>query len=207
MEVPSNQNPHSVIYLYCRHDKKWTIAEYLASLVAQLLRSYMGISTVPEAVYKLYNLHFPQGTKPSKVELANLLRNLVPVFNKVYIVLDALDEVQDCDQIELMANIRSIGGLLLTLRSTGVEVFDLPHHTLHVSIGHQNQEDINTYLHERVKQITSVARIVRGRESFTEEVCEKILNMSNGMYVVVIYVLCLHLMFNIGIWKSQFSSS
>lgn len=127
MEISPEQSPDVVVFLYCRHDEKRTIPEYLASLIAQLVQKHSNIPALLEAIYKLYDLHHLQGTQPSKLELLNILHHLVSMFNNVHIVLDALDEVQDCNQMELIADLRSIGGsLLFTSRSMGAEVFDLP---------------------------------------------------------------------------------
>ncbi|KAH9484680.1 hypothetical protein JR316_0001579 [Psilocybe cubensis] len=176
---------NAVLFLYCRHNESWTISKYLGSLIGQMLTRYRGLPVVAEHVHRFYDLHQTRQSYPSTTELVTILSNIVSAFKHVRVVLDGLDELPDRDQIELVSILRALpASLLFTSRIIGFEVFDFPQDLVHMTIGDQNHEDIRLFLHETIPKAASVARILRRNEGFLEEICNKILNISGGMFLL-----------------------
>jgi hypothetical protein len=73
----------------------------IRSLITQLSAQ---CDTIPLPLLDLY-LNQPDGTKVIDEEnLLGTLRNLILIFHNVYIILDALDESVDCEEILLFIN-------------------------------------------------------------------------------------------------------
>lgn len=111
-----------------------------------------------------------------------LLRKLFSSFTKVYVVLDALDEVPNNYQDHLIAVLVSLEASLL-FSSRPMQIIDLPHDAIVVSVGDQNQADINAFVHHRLRENSHISRVLRGRGDRMDEVCTKIQKISDGMYV------------------------
>ncbi|KAH9484675.1 Vegetative incompatibility protein HET-E-1 [Psilocybe cubensis] len=185
LSLPYLLGTDAVLFLYCRHNETWTISQYLGSLIAQLFTNYRGNSSVAQHVLNSYEIHQIRRSQPSETELITILSNMILSFTNVRVVLDALDELPDCAQIELMSVLRRLPvSLFFTSRIIGLEIFDLPNDTIHMTIGDQNQGDIRLFLHKTIPRTASVARIVRQNAEFLEEICDKILAISNGMFLV-----------------------
>ncbi|EGU71751.1 hypothetical protein FOXB_17740 [Fusarium oxysporum f. sp. conglutinans Fo5176] len=83
-------------YIYCnfQRQKEQNINDLLASLHKQLSRSWR---CLPESVKLLYDKHEKNGTRPLVEELSAALQSVVQSYEKVFIVIDALDECQTLD--------------------------------------------------------------------------------------------------------------
>ncbi|CAG9983235.1 unnamed protein product [Clonostachys byssicola] len=80
-----------VAYLYCnfRRQQEQTLEHYLASLLKQLTQEQDSISV---SLQDLYGRHKHKHTQPSVAELSETLLDLMGAYEKVFIVMDALDE-------------------------------------------------------------------------------------------------------------------
>ncbi|KAF4345639.1 hypothetical protein FBEOM_404 [Fusarium beomiforme] len=85
-----------IAYIYCnfRREQEQKINNLLASLVKQLSR---GWHVLPESVKSLYGKHKKNGTHPLVEELSATLHNIIALYTKVFIIVDALDECQVLD--------------------------------------------------------------------------------------------------------------
>jgi len=87
------ENSIGIAYLYCnfrRHDEQ-KVDGLLASLLRQLTQ---GRHSLPDSVKSLYDKHKDQRTRPSLDEISMTLRSVTALYSKVFIVVDALDEIQ-----------------------------------------------------------------------------------------------------------------
>jgi hypothetical protein len=80
-------------YLYCdyRDQKEQTTENVLGAILKQLLRL---LPETPEAILELYRERVNQGKLLSSTDANDLLRITCAQFSKVYICLDALDELE-----------------------------------------------------------------------------------------------------------------
>jgi hypothetical protein len=79
-------------YIYCdyRDQKDQTIENILGAVLKQLLGL---LPEIPEAVLKLYGERVSQGKPLSLTDAVDLLRIACAQFSKVYVCLDAIDEL------------------------------------------------------------------------------------------------------------------
>ncbi|KAK6345458.1 hypothetical protein TWF718_007374 [Orbilia javanica] len=94
----SNHPEIGIAYIYCNFRRKGeqTAQNLLASLLKQLSRSR---STLPVALKNLHDHHKNKGsqTRPSVEEIAKALEVVTKQYERVFIVVDALDECQISD--------------------------------------------------------------------------------------------------------------
>ena len=80
-----------VAYVYCnfrRHDEQ-TPKGLLSSLLKQIAQ---GRAALPSAIESLYDNHYYRRTEPSLAELGEALTSVIGLYERVYVVVDALDE-------------------------------------------------------------------------------------------------------------------
>lgn len=83
-----------IAYLYCNYKRQaeQDLRSMLATLVRQLFQERLEL---PADVRALYQKHRDRATRPSVDELRNLLRFLVTLYKRTFIVIDALDELSN----------------------------------------------------------------------------------------------------------------
>ena len=81
-------------YVYCdyRDQKEQTTENILGAVLKQLLRL---LHNIPETISELYEKRVTQGKSLSSADAIDILRYACAQFSKVYVCLDALDEVGD----------------------------------------------------------------------------------------------------------------
>jgi hypothetical protein len=134
----------------------------IRSLITQLSAQ---CAVIPLPLVELYN-HQPDGTKAiDEEDLLRTLRNLILIFHNVYIVMDALDESSDCDEILQLIHL-TIGWdlsrlhLLATSRQlTGIEesLTDLATENICLQDSEMN-EDIIIYVTDKLENDKSFSR-------------------------------------------------
>ena len=87
----------AVLYLYCNYNRleEQRASDLFSSLLRQLIQH---LKTVPACVGGLFQKHQLKGSKPSTDEVLSALKAVVSTFERVFVVIDALDE---CDNTDL----------------------------------------------------------------------------------------------------------
>ena len=81
----------AVAYIYCNYkEQNQTAINLVASLLQQLVQ---GQSVISNDIIAIYRRHSRKQTRPSFAEYSELLESEAHRFSKVFIVIDALDEV------------------------------------------------------------------------------------------------------------------
>jgi hypothetical protein len=85
-----------IAYLYCnfRQKDEQKAQDLLASLLKQLSQEQ---SSLPDGVKILYDKHEKEMTRPSLDELTKTLYSVTSLYQRVFIIVDALDECQASD--------------------------------------------------------------------------------------------------------------
>ena len=83
----------AVAYVYCNFKRQddQTAIDLIASLLKQLSQA---LPLLPEGVRNLYEQHDKGRSRPSLKELSMILRIVAATYQRVYIIIDALDECQ-----------------------------------------------------------------------------------------------------------------
>ncbi|KAK0100804.1 hypothetical protein ONS95_007251 [Cadophora gregata] len=113
----------ALAYIYCSYKDRssQTLVALVSSLVQQITRS---CTSIPESVRSLYQQHQSRNTRPAVSEYSNLLRDLITIFPRTYLVIDALDECQETNEarskfIKLLLDLPTNVHLLCTSRKLG----------------------------------------------------------------------------------------
>lgn len=82
----------AIAYIYCdyRRQDEQTPTNLIASVTKQLLH---GCASIPEVIMKKYQYHKDKGTRPSSAEVLETTASSMAPFSRIYLILDALDEL------------------------------------------------------------------------------------------------------------------
>ena len=84
-----------IAYLFCSfqhyHDETQKVESLLASILRQLAQD---LAPLPDCISALFEKYSPKGTQPTITEISEALRFVIGSFQRIFIVIDALDE---CD--------------------------------------------------------------------------------------------------------------
>jgi Cdc6-like AAA superfamily ATPase len=121
-----------VAYIYCNYKTRadQTTTNLVATILKQLVQ---GCPSIAEPVTTLYERHASRRTRPSLEEILSALRAVVSNYSRVYVVVDALDECLDHNQ--LLATLRDLqSGDNLSLMATSRFIPEVVHKFAHSSM-------------------------------------------------------------------------
>lgn len=171
-----------VAYIYCNFWQQGTqkIDNLIASLLKQLAQCQ---SSLTGSVKNLYDQHEAKRTRPSLDEILRVLRSIVTMYSRLFIIVDALDECQVSDG----SRARFLSELFILQTQHGVNIFatsrfipqilDHFHNNVTLEICARD-EDVRQYLHGRIAQSGS-----KFLKTYGEEIKTVITNLVDGMYV------------------------
>jgi hypothetical protein len=84
------------VYFSYKHGESQTPVNILASILQQLIKqkpSYV------QDLKDMYARHIRESTRPVVDDISSLLQNVIYAFGKVFIVIDALDECSDANDV------------------------------------------------------------------------------------------------------------
>lgn len=100
----TSSNNVGIIYLYCNYRRKLeqSSLNLLGSLAQQLAHQRPGVSEELEGLYKR---HIDKKSRPGLEEIAKLIQVEIGRFDRVFIILDALDEcINSHDTLRMLAS-------------------------------------------------------------------------------------------------------
>ncbi|RXW15006.1 hypothetical protein EST38_g10851, partial [Candolleomyces aberdarensis] len=171
-----------VIFAFCRYTEKYSPSEIFASWIQQLLRRDR--STL-EHVRESFRTHERDNSRPSDAELHQLMTAAVQKLNRVFIVLDGLDEAQEDARKPLLDFINSLPSNTHTLimsRPLGSLQRLFPC-AVQVDIEARN-EDIERFVEKKIHDIPSLHAVLQGKDAAKEELCTAIKRKSGGMFLI-----------------------
>ncbi len=158
----------------------------IRSLIIQLSEQSIDVSEELESLYASRGY----GTKQPQIdELTRVLQNVIKDMDKVYLILDALDESSDAD--ELMSRIQEIQGwgyqqlrIILTSRrhhdiEKGIEPLTQPEERICIQSALVDA-DISTYIQERLLSDPKLKRW-QGKPRIQEEIRLTLMGKADGM--------------------------
>ena len=156
----------------------------LASFSYQLLRQ---LDSVPVEVDSIYQRHRRENTRPDLSGHMEILRHISPQFSKVWLLVDALDELdRDCrnDLTEAIETLMTFTKILITSRPQSIDSEDLESKTLRCTISAQS-EDLKTFIERRLDRATRGIRQSPGWKHFVSDAQEKLVRLADEMFLVV----------------------
>ncbi|KAJ4257904.1 hypothetical protein NW757_003532 [Fusarium falciforme] len=171
-------------YIYCdfRRRNEQTVEHFASSLLKQLAEKRPAL---PDAVRQLHERHKKQRTKPSLNELVESLHSVAQLFDRVFVVVDALDECQESNSC-LPTFLSELFGLQEKL---GANVFATARPLGHIKSRFEKAisieirahiEDVRMYVKGRLGELPMV---VQSDPELQEAVMDNISQAVDGMYV------------------------
>jgi hypothetical protein len=174
-----------IAYLYCnfKRTEEQELQDLLLSLLKQLAQ---GRSSIPDAVKLLYDRHNKNlPTRPSLDDISEALCSVIALYNKAFVVIDALDECQVSDGCRS----RFLSNIFNLQAQTGVKLFATSRPIPDIERLFTGclsceilatDEDVRRYLDNHMFRLPRfVAQSVELQEEVKSEICKAV----NGMQV------------------------
>ena len=171
----------AVTCLFCNYrDRAAQSAEiFMANLLKQIVQQKRTVSTELTVRYKER-----ERGRPTFAELATLLSQEMSHFSKVFVVIDALDETSEHEDIRrlVLSELQKLPvNLLVTSRyEKSIEQRLEKAERLEICA---TAADIQTYVNARIPSEHLLARHIQADPSLEETIVSKIIEKSEGMYV------------------------
>ena len=172
-----NRDDIAIVFAYCRYTERLSITDVLASFVRQLVERHSRVLSSVEVVYRN---HLVDSTRPIEEDWLELLQTVIPLFKRVYIVIDALDEFPDSARDRLLNALVSLKASLLVI-SRPSNVFYLLREVEYIEIGDENGKDVEFFIDQKFRESSNLTRLLRERELVRKEICGKLKETSKNM--------------------------
>ena len=176
----SSEGQTAVLCLFCNFNSQanQTAHKFMSALLKQLVRASR---TLPSGVKRIYDKRKNVRELEFKV-LADAFRTEIENYHKIFIVIDALDEVSESADIRTM--------LLKELRSCPVNLLVTSRHdptirkqfseAQHYEI-HATDEDIRSYVSGRMALENRLSRLIRSVPSLKDDIPARVVGSAKGM--------------------------
>lgn len=169
-------------YIYCdyRRQDEQTPMNLTASVTKQLLEHNIAI---PEGVLKIYQPHRSKGTRPNFEEVLEMINLAMSPLSKIYLILDALDELGNAGQVrqDLLERLRCLQGAhhfnLMTTSRYIPSLAQECYQPLCMDI-RASSEDIRRYVQGHIPDL---ANCVKKNPELQKIVADSIVNVVEGM--------------------------
>jgi hypothetical protein len=172
-----------VAWIYCNYQERTeqTPRNLLASLLKQLTHQQPELS---DQVKKTYQVHKDRESHPTIGEIARLLQSEMKRFSKVFIVVDALDEMED-DHVENRTLTRRLHSLpdnafiMVTTRPIPAILAEFSPAT--VAQISATDEDVKNYVASRISKEHLLKKHVSADPTLAEDITTKLVKNVQGM--------------------------
>lgn len=189
LEVKCSSKRFACLYVYFDHGEKHqqTYEKLLADLLCQLVR--LRDRVTPEAE-EIYNSWIAKGIPPGPEDFLRMIKSEISTFNRVFIVIDALDECSneapdytDTHFIEALNQLPKKTRLLFTSRPL-TTIHDLISADKKIPV-RINIKDLSAYFKNRINSAVWLKKLVaKGTEkdpNFLQNAVDAIVSRSQGM--------------------------
>ncbi|KAL8948818.1 MAG: hypothetical protein Q9222_005025 [Ikaeria aurantiellina] len=169
----------AAIFFNFKEKQIHTIEDLLAALCVQLMQN---IASLPQQLIELHNSHSSKGMRPGLKETTAIFENTIPFFDKVYVVLDALDESSEVVRRLLLPSLKALPSnvqLLITTRHIDEIAREFPSST-RIEI-RASRGDLKRYIKSRIASSSRLARFVQESSTLEQEVSEGVISNADGM--------------------------
>ncbi|ETS82755.1 hypothetical protein PFICI_04631 [Pestalotiopsis fici W106-1] len=170
-----------VYFSFSRHAEQ-TVELVLASLLTQLLR---GQSFLPDHVRSISETHQKKGTHLTHSELLTSLSRVIPEYDRVFIVLDALDECTSQNRVKFLSDMHDLQikmniNILATSRPHEEIVYLLMDENTTIMPIVPCSEDMSIMLQSVIRTFDKEIY----DDEFREHVVSKIIKVADGMFLL-----------------------
>lgn len=184
------RNPKvAILVAFCRYNDNLSAVDVFASFARQLADSERNELVFPDIQYfhKIRSAQFHDSKEFTLPNLLALLQHLFEKFTKVYISIDALDEVSDEVKVEVLSGLASLkANKFITSRPLKSYESLLPRvHSLELESSLLSDGDIQHFILRSIDMTPRLRSICAGNVDVRKKVCEILKQKSAGMYVNV----------------------
>lgn len=168
----------AVVYVFCNHAEHRRNIDLVASILEQLLQR----TGVADELRILHRRDQSRRIPPKVEEISDILQTTIRKFNRVFIVIDALDECSDSTRKDFISEIhklRSIASLLITSRQVESIESELPD-AIHLKI-QALDADLEEYVRFRTEQDSTLRLYMEQDPSLREEAIKTVIGSARGM--------------------------
>lgn len=179
---------NGLAYIYYRYDfkegKQQNAASSLGSLISQLITKH---TKFPLSILNLYRSSNSGERSPNVSECLQKIQTLSQPYDKIYFVLDAIDECSNDprDREDLIKRLKELPDnvqVMLTSRPIR-DIENEFRDAIQVKIQAQHS-DIEKYVSARLQREKSFIRHIKADPSLRPRILSRILDSSQGMYVI-----------------------
>lgn len=172
-----------VAYIYCDYKAKeqQTLESLLASLLHQLL---LHRPTYHDRLVSLYRSRSSHQDRPSISDYSQLIQATVQSYNRVYFVIDALDECSEAngtrkDLLVELQRLKPAANILITSRDLP-SIERLLKDAARIEI-RASDEDIKNYVEDRISSSERIASYVRKNPDLKSRILKDVSEKASGM--------------------------
>ncbi|KAM0802314.1 hypothetical protein BDR22DRAFT_803268, partial [Usnea florida] len=176
-----------IVYLYC--DYKDQAVQTASSLIACLARQIVGHPKVlPQQLEEMHKELEHQKRRPSFDELRKLLVALCNQYDRVYLIVDALDECEAFEQRRLLLPVleelpRTSGRLFVTSRPNNEDISNTFGKQLKIAIA-ASESDLRQYVAERIAEEERRTSAIRFKQELKENIISSVSAGASGMFLL-----------------------
>ncbi|KAF8207260.1 ankyrin repeat-containing domain protein [Mycena galopus ATCC 62051] len=185
VDVQARNDNIGVACIYLDH--KDTEAQTVRNLLASLWKQLAVDKPVPAATHELHGYHRKRGTNPALNDILQILHSITTEYSKIYFVVDALDEYPELKRDVLFEHLSKV----VEVASVNLLLTSRPHITLHPYFPdaatldiRANEDDLHQVVDEYIYKSRNLSKHIRAHPELQEEIRTKIVNESNGMFLV-----------------------
>lgn len=163
----------------------------LANFVRQLI---LQLHEVPNELVALYEHHRKYGTRPEVAELITLLERMSGNFSRIWLLLDALDELDPLvidDLMDIVETLMEFSSVLITSRPRSISSRKINERVLHYTISAQAW-DLEVVIRSRLARAAIAPRRLRETskwDAFVNDAVGKLVYNADGMFILVSFQL------------------
>lgn len=184
LDETSDNRVTAISYVYCNHKEKSRQGpvEILRGLMKQLIGGQPGASKSIQAFYETFQ---NQKRSPTVAELESLLVEESSRFNRVFLVLDAVDECDDATWAALLPVLQNLPEqfrVMVTSRPYDTFKDDFTGWLCQDILA--SEEDVQNFIRSRVTEDRRLKTVLKNSSELTQRCIDTIVSKAKGMYVL-----------------------
>lgn len=176
------QDDVGLVYVYCGYkEPNQSALNLIGSLLQQLVRCH---DDLPDEIVDLYRQHKSSQSHLSMDQSMRLLRTQMGLYSKVFVVVDALDELSEENReryqfITEILRLPSSAKILATSRHIAT-IKDAFKGIASLEIS-ANSDDIKRYIEKRIDETPQLASLLNDRRALRDAISDAIVDKAKGM--------------------------
>ncbi|KAL7924052.1 hypothetical protein ACQKWADRAFT_319904 [Trichoderma austrokoningii] len=172
------------VYFSYKDIETQTPVNVMASILQQLISDKQSFLS---DLKNLYAQHIKEGTRPSVADIMSLLQDIALSYSKVFIIIDALDECTDADDVRfiLLTELKKLQHrmCLLVMSRPIPDLEELLEGAIRVNV-EASLIDVKNYLQQRLESTRSMQRHLAEEPSLREKIISVIVQKIKGMFLM-----------------------